>query len=143
MKKSLIILTLLLVVGLLGYLFFQNRSHFTTEKWLFTDGVPREMGSTFTRYPKRDAIVNDLITHYDLKKRNYREIIELLGEADDSIEDSLKNEYGLVYPILIDYEWNIDPQHTKDLIIIFDLKNGIMTPKTSVKRFYLDDYYAK
>jgi|GEM_PF-1062413 len=143
MKKSLIILTLLLVVGLLGYLFFQNRSHFTTEKWLFTNGVSREMGSAFTRYPKRDAIVNDLITHYNLKKCNYREIIELLGEADYSIEDSLKNEYGLIYTILIDYKWNIDPQHTMDLIIIFDLKNGEMNPKTPVKRFYIDDYYAK
>lgn len=65
-------------------------------------------------YPNRKAMLNDLITHYQLKGLSYKQLIDLIGKPED-YADSKPNT--LYYLIVIDYGRDIDPVYIKHLVI--------------------------
>ncbi|MHA7944885.1 hypothetical protein ACJOV8_017540 [Formosa sp. 3Alg 14/1] len=67
-------------------------------------------------YDYRENMVNDLIENHLQKGMSYKNVIDLLGEPGNYM-DIEPNE--IVYEIMVDYEWNIDPMEGKDLYIKF------------------------
>ena len=67
-------------------------------------------------YENRENMVNDLIENHLNKGMSYKNIIDLLGEPGN-YADLKPNE--IVYEIMVDYGWNIDPMEGKDLYLEF------------------------
>lgn len=65
-------------------------------------------------YLNRESVINDVMENHLRKKMTYQEIIKLLGEPA-KYGDSEPNT--MVYEIMVDYGWNIDPMEGNDLYI--------------------------
>lgn len=63
-------------------------------------------------YPYRNKMLKNLINNYPLKGKNYKQIIDILGE--EKMED-----HKIYYQITVDYGLDIDPVYTKHLEITF------------------------
>lgn len=68
----------------------------------------------------RSQMLTDLMTSYRLKGLKYSELIELLGVPD------AKDSSSLSYKIIVDYERDIDPVYTKELVFSFS-KDSVIT----------------
>ena len=68
-------------------------------------------------YEYRENIVQDLMKSHLEKGMELKKVIELLGEPDNS-QNRRDNE--VIYEIMVDYGWNIDPMEEKELYIEFD-----------------------
>ena len=64
-------------------------------------------------FPYRDNMLNDLTTNYKLKGLTYKQLIDLIGEPQNNMGDT----NTICYPILVDYGFDIDPVHSKTLVI--------------------------
>ncbi len=65
-------------------------------------------------YLNRESMINDVIENHLQKKMTYQEITDLLGEPA-KYEDLEPNT--ILYEIMVDYGWNIDPMEGKNLYI--------------------------
>lgn len=74
-------------------------------------------------YPYRDAMLNDLLTTYQLKGMSYKQLTKLLGEPQRWENLNIDSPY---YNIITDYGDDIDPVYTKTLIIYLN-KDSIIT----------------
>lgn len=76
-------------------------------------------------YDKREPILDDLLTNHNLKGKSIKQLRALLGPYDLEVN---KCNRGLVIQmnIVTDFEWNIDPQYTKDLFLYLN-KDSIVT----------------
>ncbi|HNU55537.1 MAG TPA: hypothetical protein PKN30_03035 [Flavobacteriales bacterium] len=74
-------------------------------------------------YPNRDAMVRDLMDHHKLTGLTTRAITELLGEEDrvELVErPKAEGRNYMTYQVLEDFGWDIDPVHTKYLVLEFN-----------------------
>ena len=68
-------------------------------------------------YEYRENMVKDLMENHIKKGIDLNKIIELLGEPGN-YHNVKSNE--IIYEIMVDYGWNIDPMEGKELHIEFD-----------------------
>ena len=71
-------------------------------------------------YPKRDAMVQDLLDNHQLTGLTKSEVIDLLGDEDHvQLEERPKrpDQNYMSYQVLEDFGWDIDPVHTKYLFL--------------------------
>ncbi len=74
-------------------------------------------------YPNRDAMVQDLLDNHKLTGLTTRSITELLGEENrtDLVErPKTERRNYMTYQVLEDFGWDIDPVHTKYLVLEFN-----------------------
>ncbi|MEZ4788430.1 MAG: hypothetical protein R2811_00245 [Flavobacteriales bacterium] len=74
-------------------------------------------------YPSRNAMVQDLLDNHELTGLSTRSVTDLLGEEDhvDLVERSNTNGRNyMTYQVLLDFGWDIDPVHTKYLVLDFN-----------------------
>lgn len=74
-------------------------------------------------YPNHNAMVQDLLDNHKLAGLTTRSITELLGEEDriDLTErPKAEGRNFMTYQVLVDFGWNIDPVHTKYLVLEFN-----------------------
>ena len=90
-----------------------NHTEFDQSKW-------NEVFDGYYEY--RELMVQDLITNHLQKGMSYKKVIDLLGEPN---YNSLNKSNEIMYEIMVDYHWNIDPTEGKDLYIKFD-KDSIL-----------------
>jgi outer membrane protein assembly factor BamE (lipoprotein component of BamABCDE complex) len=69
-------------------------------------------------YPKRDAMVQDLMDNHKLVGLTTREVRDLLGSPDYTELGDKPN--WMTYQVVLDFGWDIDPVHTKDLVLEFN-----------------------
>ena len=74
-------------------------------------------------YEYRENMVQDLMENHLQKGMDLKKVVKLLGEPDNS-QNRRENE--IIYEIMVDYGWNIDPMKGKELYIEFD-KDSIIT----------------
>ncbi len=74
-------------------------------------------------YEYRENMVQDLMENHLEKGMELKKVIELLGEPGNYHN---KKENEIIYEIMVDYGWNIDPMEGKELYIEFD-KDSIIT----------------
>ena len=74
-------------------------------------------------YPYRDAMLTDLLTRYHLKGMSYKQLTQLLGEANRWENLNIDSPY---YVITTDYGSDIDPVYTKTLTLYLN-KDSIVT----------------
>lgn len=113
---------LIAIVYMLPFLGCENHYKFDRDKWKYWNAWD---------YPYRDEMTWDLINHHQLKGLTYRQLVDSLGEPKQYSDT--KEFY---YDILVDYGSDIDPVHTKDLIIHIN-KDSVVTG------FTLDEWRAK
>ncbi len=80
-------------------------------------------------YPKRDAMVQDLLDNHKLTGLTTHEILDLLGEEDHvELVEKPKSEGQnyMTYQVLEDFGSDIDPVHTKYLVLEFN-QDSIVT----------------
>ena len=79
-------------------------------------------------YTYRKHMVNDLVNNHLKLGMELNEIEYLLGKPDgiDSISTE-KNE--IIYGIIEDYGWDIDPIETQDLILTFNTDSSLYSVK--------------
>ena len=73
-------------------------------------------------------MVQDLLNNYKLTGLTTQEITDLLGDEDhvELVERSKANGQNYMsYQVLEDFGWDIDPVHTKYLILNFDQDSTI------------------
>jgi hypothetical protein len=71
-------------------------------------------------YPNRDAMVQDLLDNYKLIGLTKRSITDLLGEEDHIELVEMPRTSGrnyMTYQVLVDFGSDIDPVHTKYLVL--------------------------
>jgi hypothetical protein len=68
-------------------------------------------------YPKREKMLKDLINNYQLKRLNYKQVIELLGEPE---KYSNEGPNTVTYNVVTDYGPDIDPVYIKNLEVKFN-----------------------
>jgi|SRR5690554_6559549 len=73
-------------------------------------------------YEYRENMVQDLMENHLHKGMDLKKVVELLGEPDNS-QNRRENE--IIYEIMVDYGWNIDPMEGKELYIEFDKDSTI------------------
>jgi hypothetical protein len=74
-------------------------------------------------YPNRDAMVQDLLDNHQLTGLATHAITELLGEEDHITlveETGAAGRNYMTYQVLEDFGWDIDPVHTKYLVLEFN-----------------------
>lgn len=146
MKPSLKIALFLTFTGivLIGFIFIAHyyNSQFSTKKWCKTNGISAESKFSVTHFPNREAILDDLLATHELKGKTYKQICTLLGPYDGLTVDSTARQWTIIYEVLVDYEWDIDPRHTINLEITFPLRNGKRSPDACATGSYVDDYHA-
>lgn len=74
-------------------------------------------------YPNRDAMVQDLLDHHKLTGLTTRSITDLLGEEDHFVLADMPHLNAMnymTYQILEDFGRDIDPVHTKYLVLEFN-----------------------
>jgi hypothetical protein len=74
-------------------------------------------------YPNRDAMVQDLLDNHKLTGLTTSSVTELLGEEDhvELVERSkTEGRNYITYQVLEDFGWDIDPVHTKYLVLEFN-----------------------
>lgn len=89
-----------------------NQEKYNKQKWNLKDDVGY--------YSYRDPMLKDLLKNHKIKGLNITELETLFGKIEI---DSL-NKKEILFNIVVDFGWDIDPVYTKDLIIILD-KNSI------------------
>lgn len=142
MKKHriLIVLSTVIVCGAIAWYAIRERSTFTKEKW-------RDCGANFGSYnrcPGRENTIDDLVENYPLRKMNYAEVLELLGPCDITDTNKQSNELLLRYEIVTECLSDIDPDHSKYLVIVFSAPvEGKISPDTPVRRWYIDEWRSK
>lgn len=94
---------------------------FDKEKW-------NERNDMF--YANREKMVIDLMENHLKKGMTYKEVMNLLGTSESYQNDPPNT---IVYEIMVDYGWNIDPQKGKTLYIEF-------TNDSIVKEIKLDEW---
>jgi hypothetical protein len=82
-------------------------------------------------YDYREKMVKDLMKNHLKKGMNYKEVIDLLGKPDNGQNTAPNNM--MIYEIMTDYGWDIDPQKGKDLYIEF-------TKDSTIKEFRLEEW---
>ena len=73
-------------------------------------------------YEYRENMVQDIMENHLEKGMELKKVVELLGEPDNS-QNRRENE--IIYEIMVDYGWNIDPMEGKELYIEFDKDSTI------------------
>ncbi|MBS1546277.1 MAG: hypothetical protein JST38_04515 [Bacteroidetes bacterium] len=80
-------------------------------------------------YPSRDAMVEDLLHNHILIGLTTRSVSDLLGE-EDRVElvgkPKVDGRNYMTYQVLEDFGWDIDPVHTKYLVLEFN-QDSIVT----------------
>lgn len=74
-------------------------------------------------YPNHDAMVQDLLNHHKLIGLTTRAVTELLGEEDriELVErPKAEGRNYMTYQVLEDFGGDIDPVHTKHLVLEFN-----------------------
>lgn len=74
-------------------------------------------------YEYRENMVQDLMENHLEKGMELKKVVELLGEPGNYHN---KKENEIIYEIMVDYGWNIDPMEGKELYIEFN-KDSIIT----------------
>lgn len=74
-------------------------------------------------YEYRENMVQDLMENHLEKGMELKKVVELLGEPGNYHN---KEENEIIYEIMVDYGWNIDPMEGKELHIEFD-KDSMIT----------------
>lgn len=67
-------------------------------------------------YEYRENMVKDVMNNHLKKGMGYNSVIELLGEPGNYM--NIK-ENEIIYEIMVDYKWNIDPMEGTELYIEF------------------------
>lgn len=88
----------------IGLIACQPKLKFDKAKWDSKDDM---------QYPYREAMLDDLVKHHQLKGLTYKQLTRQVGEPA-RYDNDLNNPY---YNIIIDYGWDIDPVYTKVLSI--------------------------
>lgn len=105
--KSSVILTFISLLLMVSCRY--NRS-FDSEVW-------KKRGVDWQLVEDREEMVADLVSSDTLIGLNRTQIIELLGEPEKSSEQEMK------FLVLEKYEWNVDPEYVKYLVVEID-QNG-------------------
>lgn len=63
-------------------------------------------------YPQREHMVADLMQHHQLKGLSYKQLIDSLGEPENFSDTG-----DMHYQLLMDFGNDIDPVHTKYLVL--------------------------
>lgn len=74
-------------------------------------------------YEYRENMVKDLMQNHLRKGMHYNKVIDLLGEPEN-YQNNKPNE--IIYEIMVDYGWNIDPMEGKELYFEFN-KDSIIS----------------
>ena len=74
-------------------------------------------------YEYRENMVKDLMQNHLKKGMEYKKVIGLLGEPEN-YHNKEPNE--IIYEVMVDYGWNIDPMEGKELHIEFN-RDSIIT----------------
>ena len=74
-------------------------------------------------YEYRENMVQDLMDNHLKKGMEMHKVIELLGEPGNYYN---KKPNEIIYEIMVDYGWNIDPMEGKELYIEFDKDSTII-----------------
>ena len=69
-------------------------------------------------------MVNDLVNNHLRLGMELNEVEYLLGEPD-GIDSISKEKREIIYGIIIDYGWDIDPIETQDLILTFNMDSSL------------------
>jgi len=69
-------------------------------------------------------MVNDLVNNHLRLGMELNEVEYLLGEPD-GIDIISKEEHEIIYDIIIDYGWDINPIETQDLILTFNMDSSL------------------
>src|SRR5690606_20551148 len=88
-------------------------------------------------YPFRNKMIDDLIRTTHFKEKSLREVFEILGEHDDWCDH---NMYELRYQVLVDYDMDIDPVHTKFLVFELDSTKKDIDSNTVVIDVRIDEW---
>ncbi|MBS1769733.1 MAG: hypothetical protein JSS77_08715 [Acidobacteria bacterium] len=87
-------------------------------------------------FPNRDAMVEDLLHNHTLVGLTTRSVSNLLGE-EDRVElvgkPKVDGRNYMTYQVLEDFGWDIDPVHTKYLVLEFSKDSIIM--KTELREW--------
>jgi len=78
--------------------------------------------SDLGQYPKRNGMVNDLLEKHKIKGLSFVQVVELIGEPEKNFTGENNEIY---YQILTEYGSDIDPVHTKTLILKLDKDSTI------------------
>ncbi|RSK36308.1 hypothetical protein [Hymenobacter metallilatus] len=95
----------------------RQEAKFDKDKWCSMGDI----GS----FPYREQMVDDLVTHHQLKGLTYHQLLDSLGEPSNYGE----SDGTLRYLIMEDFESDIDPVHGKTL----DLTLGLDSVVTAYK----------
>lgn len=77
-------------------------------------------------YPYRNEMADDLVKHHKLKGLTYKQLIDSLGGAEENMTDKNGVKDGVYYQLLMDFGSDIDPVHTRYLVIKLS-KDSIVT----------------
>jgi hypothetical protein len=77
------------------------------------DRVKWNTKTDLQQYPYRDAMIEDLVKHHQLKGLTYKQLTTQIGEPA-RYDSDLDNPY---YDVIVDYGSDIDPVYTKVLSI--------------------------
>ncbi|PTQ99928.1 hypothetical protein C8P68_102758 [Mucilaginibacter yixingensis] len=107
LKPVILILMLLILCGC--------KSKFDKKLWVVQGDVDG--------YPYRNDMVDDLVKHHKLRGLTYRQLVDSLGNPNNSVDDTS----GIIYyDVKIDYGWDIDPVYVKSLRLMIN-KDSIVT----------------
>jgi len=98
----------------------QTKQKFDKAKWA-------EVADLMT-FPNRKYMIDDLVKNYQLKGKNYNEIVELLDQPQSKLDSTME----IFYDIDVDYGWDIDPVYSKTLTILFDKDTVVKDFKVNV-----------
>jgi hypothetical protein len=79
-------------------------------------------------YTYRKQMVNDLVNNHLKLGMKLNEIECLLGKPD-GIDSISTEKNGIIYGIIEDYGWDIDPIETQDLILTFNTDSSLCRVK--------------
>lgn len=80
-------------------------------------------------HEERNQMLKDLLENYDLKGKSIYEV-ELFFGCIESI-DTINQPFNMQYNVYTNYGWDIDPVHTKTLMIFLDNKFKVKNVKIS------------
>lgn len=106
-------LSVTLRVFVLCILLSCNQDKFGKAKWTYTNDP---------LFPSSDRprMLDDLVSNHKLVGLSYAQLISYLGKPD------AKEDKSIIYHIIIDYENDIDPTYTKNLVLTYS-KDSVIT----------------
>jgi hypothetical protein len=128
--------TTLTLCGLLAWYAINQRSTFTKEKWRDCGANP----GSYNRCPGRENTLNDLLENYPLQQMNYAEVSDLLGPPDITDTNRHTNELVVKYEIVTECLSDIDPDHSKYLVLVFPVPEGKLNTNERIRRYYVDEW---